>query len=514
MSDANHYTNSYLSLQLSTSINMPFNPYRPRRFPDPMNRSRFPVNPSSQYMPTMPVNAVPQRQYTPVTRQTGYQLPFTQAPASRNTFVQKQQYRATSQQPEFKLDTSYYQQCITPEEQSTNPWEMQSNQCQGLGLDMEVQSREMTPNVFDAGRTDSFEDLVKLDDVQPWAMKAASPDRQSWSSFSSADGASDYPDFTDMSSSTASSRLPSLDISFDNMTCQSLTPSPADRTRSSSVSTAAHSAITAHRSSSPDDLFNDFIVEDMEFPFQDASNMFNTNMFNPFETDMCDFTMPSIEEPKSQFQYDSMFSSAFGESFQHDGTNSVLPSTHHLALFHDHAPVEDDCEGKCHDSEAPNLFGPLKEEQSNPPPEDMNPEDPDLMPREQELRFEGDLYTPKWVRGHGNKREGWCGICKPGRWLVLKNSAFWYDKSFSHGVSAATGMSFEGPKKTRRMSGNPDVWEGLCGSCGDWIALISSKKKGTTWFRHAYKVRTIAQLRSNFSDFAIVPHTSKNKGNT
>jgi hypothetical protein len=38
------------------------------------------------------------------------------------------------------------------------------------------------------------------------------------------------------------------------------------------------------------------------------------------------------------------------------------------------------------------------------------------------------------------------------------------------------------------MDGNPDVWEGLCGSCNEWVALVSSKKKGTTWFRHAYKV--------------------------
>ena len=134
------------------------------------------------------------------------------------------------------------------------------------------------------------------------------------------------------------------------------------------------------------------------------------------------------------------------------------------------------------------LFAPLLDDQENPPPEDMKPSDPDLIPREQELRFEVDLYTPRWVRGHGNKREGWCGICKPGRWLVLKNSAFWYDKSFTHGVSAATGTAFEGPKKMRCADGNPDVWEGLCTSCGEWIALVSSKKKGTTWFRHAYKV--------------------------
>ncbi|GJN69099.1 hypothetical protein PLICBS_003145 [Purpureocillium lilacinum] len=138
-------------------------------------------------------------------------------------------------------------------------------------------------------------------------------------------------------------------------------------------------------------------------------------------------------------------------------------------------------------SEPPDLFASLQEEQIPPPEEDMHPADADMIPYEQDLRFEGDLYTPRWVRGHGNKREGWCGICKPGRWLVLKNSAFWYDKSFTHGISAATGSPFQEPLETRRMDGNPDVWEGLCGSCNGWIALVSSKKKGTTWFRHAYK---------------------------
>ncbi|KAI1485799.1 hypothetical protein F5X96DRAFT_682528 [Biscogniauxia mediterranea] len=146
-------------------------------------------------------------------------------------------------------------------------------------------------------------------------------------------------------------------------------------------------------------------------------------------------------------------------------------------------------------SDPPDLYASLQEEQVAPPPEDMNPEDPDMVPHEQELRFEGDLYTPKWVRGHGNKREGWCGICKPGRWLVLKNSAFWYDKSFTHGISAATGNPFQEPQETRRMDGNPDVWEGLCGSCNDWIALVSSKKKGTTWFRHAYKCHTHPKIK-------------------
>lgn len=165
-------------------------------------------------------------------------------------------------------------------------------------------------------------------------------------------------------------------------------------------------------------------------------------------------------------------------------------------------------------TDPPDLYASLQEEQIPPPPEDMNPEDPEMKPHEQDLRFEGDLYTPRWVRGHGNKREGWCGICKPGRWLVLKNSAFWYDKSFTHGISAATGQRFVEPKSVRRMEGNPDVWEGLCHSCNEWVALVSNKKKGTTWFRHAYKVSSFPTLECNAQllIYDIVPYPSKDQG--
>ncbi|EFQ97986.1 hypothetical protein MGYG_01022 [Nannizzia gypsea CBS 118893] len=135
----------------------------------------------------------------------------------------------------------------------------------------------------------------------------------------------------------------------------------------------------------------------------------------------------------------------------------------------------------------PDLLEPLKDNPSQPPPEDMFPSDPMMIPREQEPRFEGDMYTPTWIRGHGNKREGWCGICKPGRWLVLKNSGYWYDKSFTHGISATTGQAFSPPKHTRRSQGNANIWEGLCENCDSWVGLVSSKKRGTTWFRHAYK---------------------------
>jgi hypothetical protein len=170
-----------------------------------------------------------------------------------------------------------------------------------------------------------------------------------------------------------------------------------------------------------------------------------------------------------------------------------LPSQGLFRLLQSNADRHGGCSSHFADlSDPPDLYSSLHEEPLNPPESDMNPSDPDLVPHEQDLRFTGDLYTPRWVRGHGNKREGWCGLCKPGRWLVLKNSAFWYDKSFTHGVSAATGAAFQGPQDTRRTEGNLDVWEGLCGSCGEWIALVSSKKKGTTWFRHAYKVGKIS----------------------
>lgn len=116
----------------------------------------------------------------------------------------------------------------------------------------------------------------------------------------------------------------------------------------------------------------------------------------------------------------------------------------------------------------------------------------------QSLRFPADLYTPSYVRNHGIKREGWCGICRPGRWLVLKNSAFWYDKSFKHGVSAASGTRFKEPAEVRRTIGKVDGegngpeqrdgWEGLCGTCEVWVTLGGGKRGGVPWFRHAYKV--------------------------
>lgn len=49
----------------------------------------------------------------------------------------------------------------------------------------------------------------------------------------------------------------------------------------------------------------------------------------------------------------------------------------------------------------------------------------DPTARKQKLRYEGDQYTPQWVRNVGQAKEGFCDTCVPGKWLQLKNSAFW-----------------------------------------------------------------------------------------
>lgn len=228
-------------------------------------------------------------------------------------------------------------------------------------------------------------------------------------------------------------------------------------------------------------------------------------------------TMSSLQQPNFLYppnQFNGNNGMLFSSSDQYPEAPRPLPSQGLFRLLQSNADRLTGCSSHFADlSDPPDLYSSLHEEGSSPPEEDMNPSDPDLVPHEQELRFPGDLYTPRWVRGHGNKREGWCGLCKPGRWLVLKNSAFWYDKSFTHGVSAATGAAFQGPQETRRTEGNLDVWEGLCGSCGDWIALVSSKKKGTTWFRHAYKVSSIILLYIRpTSNANTVSYTSQSQG--
>ena len=264
-------------------------------------------------------------------------------------------------------------------------------------------------------------------------------------------------------------------------------PYPTTAARSRSFSTGSVALPRTQRSAS---TFVHSVQQTPELGSEHTSPSTATNSIANFSDNEFELFYHSQQGYGSNLNEHSQlaFSSVMDDPFGETAKSSLMTSPDLVNILHSNGPDRHPCEHHFAGSTSPpDLFGPLCEEQSSPPPEDFEC-DESMMPRAQDLRFEGDMYTPRYVRGHGNKREGWCGICKPGRWLVLKNSAFWYDKSFSHGISAATGSAFDGPRDTRRMKGNPDVWEGLCGSCGEWIALISSKKKGTTWFRHAYKV--------------------------
>jgi len=124
-----------------------------------------------------------------------------------------------------------------------------------------------------------------------------------------------------------------------------------------------------------------------------------------------------------------------------------------------------------------------------PPAQNLPPNDP-LHPRQQPARFEGDLYTPTFVRGDGPTRAGWCAYCSS--WLTLKDSAYWYHMHFAHGISCATGKHLPGPVRCRATAGaarGVGDAEWLCGGCGRWVLIVTGEKGRTAWWRHAYRCK-------------------------
>ncbi|KAK9893851.1 hypothetical protein P389DRAFT_147429 [Cystobasidium minutum MCA 4210] len=123
-------------------------------------------------------------------------------------------------------------------------------------------------------------------------------------------------------------------------------------------------------------------------------------------------------------------------------------------------------------------------------PDDV--EDPDLgAARQQKLRFSDDWYTPEWVRGESAKKEGFCDLCQPGKWLQLKNSAFWYHRQYTHGISSVSGQPFANPVSFR-PAGNEGSTEALCHQCNEWVMYTSRKQNAaedsaaripTNWFK-------------------------------
>ncbi|RKP18506.1 hypothetical protein ROZALSC1DRAFT_10029, partial [Rozella allomycis CSF55] len=106
--------------------------------------------------------------------------------------------------------------------------------------------------------------------------------------------------------------------------------------------------------------------------------------------------------------------------------------------------------------------------------------------RKQPVRFEGDLYSPRWVRNRASKKEGLCRFCRKETWLCLKDSAYWYHVQFHHGICASNGRSFEKPVEYREESDG--TIEGFCGHCRCWIQIHSLTRHSlTTWYHHAHK---------------------------
>ncbi|KAI7882670.1 hypothetical protein K492DRAFT_144848 [Lichtheimia hyalospora FSU 10163] len=124
--------------------------------------------------------------------------------------------------------------------------------------------------------------------------------------------------------------------------------------------------------------------------------------------------------------------------------------------------------------------------------------DPEARPRRQKLRFDGDQYTPQWVRYNGQSKEGLCDTCSPGKWLQLKNSAFWYHKQFFHGISSVSGQPFVKPLETRWV--DQDLVEGLCHQCRQWVPVSNVKRKNSVlWYRHAHKCHVYNKPKASAS---------------
>lgn len=122
-----------------------------------------------------------------------------------------------------------------------------------------------------------------------------------------------------------------------------------------------------------------------------------------------------------------------------------------------------------------------------PPVGDMKHSNPNSTPHEQPLTHELDFSTPKWVRGVETTQEGWCGICRPGRWVPSSSGKFLTHMIFTHGMSHRDELSRR-PVETRRIEVNPVAWEGLCDLCAKWVPLISNVFWGKFWFRHINSV--------------------------
>lgn len=132
----------------------------------------------------------------------------------------------------------------------------------------------------------------------------------------------------------------------------------------------------------------------------------------------------------------------------------------------------------------------LRTGMADPPASDFEVENEEDRPRLQtdKLRFPGDLYTPRWVRGAGNSREAWCDRCESGNWLQLKNSQYWYDQVHKHGISSVSGLRFTAPTHLKVYADAAGTVEGKCHQCKEWVLICTAKRRRNfaAFFKHAH----------------------------
>lgn len=147
-----------------------------------------------------------------------------------------------------------------------------------------------------------------------------------------------------------------------------------------------------------------------------------------------------------------------------------------------------------------------------PPVEEFFHPNIHMRPRLQEerLRYPSDLYTPRWIRDEGAKRNGWCSLCEDGQWLQLKTSQYWYHVKGAHGINYHTGQIYDPPVQLRIYNDTCATTHGLCGQCGDWIKIVTPRRKRNfaSWFRHAQKCQRSQLPVGIFGVSSILDHRS------
>lgn len=116
--------------------------------------------------------------------------------------------------------------------------------------------------------------------------------------------------------------------------------------------------------------------------------------------------------------------------------------------------------------------------------------------------FGSDLYTPRFIRRScqgevGSYRMGFCSLCsaselegESGGWYSPKRSQYLYHLQFEHGISSISRRPFSPPVEMRIWNDDDEATDGLCGVCGQWVAIAFGpvrRRSWKAWWKHAAK---------------------------